>query len=288
MIRFSVIVPTHNRPRQLRDCLAALACQDFPKDQFEVIVVDDGSEPPLTADPGFRLLRQPHAGPAVARNTGAAHARGRWLAFTDDDCLPAANWLTALEARLTAHPEHLIGGTVVNLLTDNPYAAASQQLISYLYAYYNADPDQPQFFTSNNIAVAIDAFLAAGGFDAALPRAAAEDRELCNRWLHQHRSMIFVPEAIVRHAHPLTLRRFWSQHFNYGRGAHYYHLTRARRGGARYASNRGDFTLTCCVTRSPSPIPGRFGRQRCCWFRRPPPRSVISWSGCALCRDQTR
>jgi glycosyltransferase involved in cell wall biosynthesis len=231
VIQFSVIVPTHNRPRQLRECLAALACQEFPGDQFEVIVVDDGSRPPLTAVPNIKLLYQPHAGPAAARNKGAAHARGRWLAFTDDDCLPAANWLTAFEARLKAHPEHLFGGAVENFLTDNPYAAASQQLVSYLFAYYNSDPDRSRFFTSNNMAVATDLFLAAGGFDSALPRASAEDRELCDRWLHQHRSMAFVAEAIVRHAHPLTLRRFWRQHFNYGCGAHYYHLTRARRGG---------------------------------------------------------
>jgi len=231
MIQFSVIVPTHNRPRQLCDCLAALARQEFPKDQFEVIVVDDGGDPPVAVSAGVTLLRQPHAGPAAARNTGAAHDRGRWLAFTDDDCLPAADWLTALGGRLAAQPEHLIGGAVANSLTDNPYTAASQQLVSYLFAYYNANPDRPRFFTSNNMAVAAAAFRAAGGFDVALPRAAAEDRELCDRWLHQKRPMASAPEALVRHAHPLTLRTFWRQHFNYGCGAHYFHRTRARRGG---------------------------------------------------------
>jgi GT2 family glycosyltransferase/SAM-dependent methyltransferase len=231
MIQFSVIVPTRNRSSQLRDCIAALERQNFPRDQFEVIVVDDGSEPPLTVEPGIRLVRQSHDGPAVARNTGAAHARGRWLAFTDDDCLPDANWLTVLAAQLAARPDHLLGGAVVNILTDNPYTAASQQLVSYLYSYYNADPSQPRFFTSNNMAVAAAAFRDAGGFDAELPRAAAEDRELCDRWLHQRRPMTFVLEAVVRHAHPLTLRTFWRQHFNYGCGAHYYHLTRAQRGG---------------------------------------------------------
>ncbi len=231
MIQFSVIVPTRNRPSQLRECLGALARQEFPRDHFEVIVVDDGSEPPWKADPGVRLVRQSHAGPAAARNTGAAHARGRWLAFTDDDCLPTPDWLATLAARLTAHPDHLLGGAVINLLADNPYASASQQLVSYLFRYYNADPNQPRFFTSNNMAVAAAAFQAAGGFDDGLPRAAAEDRELCDRWLHQCRPMSFVPDAVVHHAHPLTLRGFWSQHFNYGCGARYYHLARARRGG---------------------------------------------------------
>jgi GT2 family glycosyltransferase len=230
MIRFSVIVPTRNRPQQLCSCLAALARQDFPRDEFEIIVVDDASDPPLTVEPGILLVRQSHAGPAAARNTGAAHARGRWLAFTDDDCLPAPDWLTVLAAQ-PERPECMLGGAVANVLADNPYASASQHLISYLCAYYNADPNEPRFFTSNNMAVAAEAFRTAGGFDTALRRAAAEDREFCDRWIHQGRAISFVPQAVVRHAHPLTLRKFWRQHFNYGRGAHYYHLTRARRSG---------------------------------------------------------
>jgi glycosyltransferase involved in cell wall biosynthesis len=208
-----------------------MACQDYPKDQFEVIVVDDGSHPPLRAVSGAQFVYQAHAGPAIARNAGAARARGQWLAFTDDDCQPAVNWLRVLAEYLTQYPGHLLGGAVINLLTDNAYSAASQQLISYLFAYYNSDYSQPRFFTSNNMATSIASFHAAGGFDAGLPRAAAEDRELCDRWLHQNRPMTFVPDAIVRHAHRLSFRQFWQQHFNYGRGAHYYHLTRARRGG---------------------------------------------------------
>lgn len=231
MIQCSVIVPTRNRPGPLCECLAALGCQHFPKDQFEVIVVDDGSDPPVEVPAGVRLLRRPHAGPAAARNAGAAAARGCWLAFTDDDCLPAADWLTVLGGRLAAQPEHLIGGAVDNSLTDSPSSAASQQLVSYLFAHFNAHPDRPRFFTSNNMAVGAAAFRDAGGFDIAIPRAAAEDRELCDRWLHQERPMAFAPEALVRHAHPLTLRAFCRQHFNYGRGAHYFHRARARRGG---------------------------------------------------------
>jgi len=230
MIQFSVIVPTHNRPGQLRECLAALARQDFPKDQFEVIVVDDGGEPSLRPEPGVRLLRQSHSGPAAARNTGAANACGRWLAFTDDDCQPEEHWLTAFARRMKEHPEHLFGGAAENILTRNTYSAASQQLISYLFSYYNANVRRPQFFTSNNMAVGAAMFRAVGGFDANLPRAAAEDRELCDRWLRQQRPMTFAPDAIVRHSRGLTLRKFWRQHLNYGRGAFHYHAVRARRG----------------------------------------------------------
>src|SRR5262249_61680217 len=69
----------------------------------------------------------------------------------------------------------------------------------------------------------------AGGFDTRVPRAAAEDRELCDRWRQQGRPMIYAPGAVVDHAHAMNFRKYWRQHFDYGRGAHYFHGTRARR-----------------------------------------------------------
>ncbi len=229
MIRFSVIVPTHNRPRQLRDCLTALAQQEFPRDQYEVIVVDDGSEPPVEVPDGVTLLRQPNAGPAAARNAGARAARGEWLAFTDDDCAPSPGWLAALAAEARC----MAGGRTVNALRENCYAEASQLLIEYLYGYYNADPQQARFLTSNNFALPAAEFRALGGFDTALRRAAGEDRDLCDRWLAAGHAMIYVPGALVEHAHELTLRGFWRQHFQYGRAAFYFHQQRARRGAGR-------------------------------------------------------
>ncbi len=233
MIQFSVVIPTCNRPRQLRDCLAALAAQEFPGDQFEVIVVDDGSAPPVEVAPGVVLVRQPNAGPAAARNAGAAVARGRWLAFTDDDCRPASAWLADLAARLEHTPQAMIGGRTVNLRHGDRYAAASQLLVDYLYAYYNADPQQALFLTSNNLALPTTQFQAIGGFDTTLTRAAGEDRDLCDRWQSDGRQMLYTPNALVYHAHELTLRRFWLQHFHYGRAAFYFHQQRARRQQAR-------------------------------------------------------
>jgi glycosyltransferase involved in cell wall biosynthesis len=97
---FSVIIPTYNRPRHVRGCLRALTQQNYPRQQFEVIVVDDGSLEPLerAVDPyrerlTVTLLRQRNAGPGAARNTGASVARGQYLAFTDDDCRPPSDWL---------------------------------------------------------------------------------------------------------------------------------------------------------------------------------------------------
>lgn len=231
----SLVIPTYNRPRQLAGCLEALAALDFPAERLEVLVVDDGSPQPLDDLVGalagrltVRLLRQNRQGPAAARNAGAAAARGAVLAFTDDDCRPHPGWLRALTLRLAAAPTAMVGGQTVNALRDNLFAEASQILVSYIYDYYNR-PGRPFFFTSNNIALPRAGFLAVGGFDASYPRAAAEDRDFCDRWQQAGFPMLYAPEALIDHAHALTLRGFWRQHLNYGRGAYHFHRGRARR-----------------------------------------------------------
>jgi glycosyltransferase involved in cell wall biosynthesis len=247
---FSVIVPTYRRIEALPTCLEALAGQAYPRDRFEVLIVDDGGsaslEPVVAA---FRermhitLLSQPHGGPARARNTGAAHARGEFLAFTDDDCAPDAGWLHCLAARFAATPGHMIGGQTVNALRQNCCSAASQLLVDYLYEYYNAGAAQPSFFTSNNMALPQRAFLAIGGFDATLMSAAGEDRELSDRWQHLGYGLTYAPEALVAHHHRLSLRQFWCQHFEYGRAARYFRMARVQRGSGRVAIEPWAFYL---------------------------------------------
>ena len=237
---FSIVIPTYNRPAQLAVCLQACARLEYPRDRFEVIAVDDGGTTQLEAVVApfqgvftLKLLRQENAGPAAARNRGASEARGEFLAFTDDDCSPAPKWLQALAAQFVASPDCAVGGQTLNALTHNPYSTASQLLISYLFSYYNAVPHAARFFPSNNLAFSTKQFRAIGGFDVTYPRAAAEDRELCDRWLHHGYRMIYDTEAVVYHAHDLMFRTFLRQHFHYGRGAFCFHEVRARRGQHR-------------------------------------------------------
>ena len=235
---FTIIVPTYRRPAQLADCLKALAALDFPTNKFEVIIVDDGGG---TLDETFNPLRehglqwtlreQPNAGPAAARNLGAAHAKGRYLAFTDDDCQPARDWLTHLAAGFAAQPRAMLGGQTINALTGNIYAAASQLLVDFLYDYYNCRDNQPAFFTSNNFAVAAAQFHELGGFDTRYPRAAGEDRAFCEAWRRAGYSLVLLPQMRLAHAHAMGARGFWRQHFNYGRAAFHFHRHNQNVGG---------------------------------------------------------
>jgi glycosyltransferase involved in cell wall biosynthesis len=233
---FSIVIPTYNRPERLEKCLRSIDRLEYPRDRFEVIVVDDGSSTPL--DPvvlpfkeelNIQLIRQDNQGPATARNTGAFKSQGQVILFTDDDCQLDSQWLTNLAQQFEVQPDSLIGGHTINQLPDNLYSETSQLLVDYLYSYYNCDHQQASFFTSNNFGLSKTRFCEIGGFDTSFPLAAGEDRELCDRWLHYDYQMVSVPKALVYHSHHLTLKSFWRQHFNYGRGAFHFRQVRARR-----------------------------------------------------------
>jgi GT2 family glycosyltransferase len=239
-IKVSIIVPTYCRPKQLSRCLEGIAGLKYPRESFEVLVVDDGSVTPpqevvrtfaLSLD--IKLITQSHSGPAAARNMGAQNARGELLAFTDDDCAPSAGWLGALASQQEHAPGCAVGGHTINALVENPYSAASQMLIDYLYSYFNVDGKEATFFTSNNFCVPAEQFRAIGGFDTNFPLAAGEDREFCHRWLDRGYRMIYASEAKVYHFHALRFRTFWRQHFNYGRAAHFFWQIRRRRNRER-------------------------------------------------------
>ncbi|MEO1316784.1 MAG: glycosyltransferase [Pseudomonadota bacterium] len=106
----SVIIPVFNDAGGLARCLDALARQTDAA-PFEVIVVDNGSDPPLDpatlpALPSLRLIRETVPGSYAARNAGIAAARASVLAFTDADCRPRPDWLAAGHAAIDA-----LGGT---------------------------------------------------------------------------------------------------------------------------------------------------------------------------------
>lgn len=218
---WSVIVPTRGRPEQLRRCLHSLARLDWPADGFEVLVVDDGGGLPHEAieagGPNARLIRQSHAGPAAARNRGAREARNERLAFVDDDCIVTPGWLTGFARALDEHPGAAAGGRVVNGLPGNLFSTATETMIAYMY-----EAAHERFVTSNNLAVPRAHYLELGGFDERFPLAAAEDRDFSQRWLASGAEIVAADDAVVEHAHELSLRGFIRQHFAYGRGAYIY------------------------------------------------------------------
>jgi len=223
---FSVVIPTYNRSRQLRECLGALMAQDLPTQSFEVILVDDGGHEPLeeTLAPfrerlEIRLLRQTHRGCAAARQLGIEHALGEYLAFTDDDCRPSPDWLSTLAAVLRAHPGCAAGGSTVNGLLDEPFAEATQTVVRKLTEWPRDHAGFVPYSPTSNAAFPAAPLRSVGGLDPTWNIAGGEDRDLCARWSNAGRRLVYAPEARVFHFHRLTLSQFLMQHFCYGRGA---------------------------------------------------------------------
>lgn len=231
----SVVVPTKGRPRYLKGCLSALARTDYPRELFEVVVVNDAGGPEVERVVASKagampvLLVSPEgSGPSAARNAGAFAARGRYVAFTDDDCEPAPGWLAALQRALEQNPGAAVGGVTRNGAPQNTAAVATQLVVDAVHAHFNRDPAAPRFFASYNVAFPAEPFRALGGFDERFRY--AEDRELCERWVATGHRFVHAPDALVLHIRRLTLREFWGQHYGYGRGAWAFRGARAAAG----------------------------------------------------------
>src|SRR5262245_54276606 len=118
----TVIIPTYQRSEALIETLEALARVDYPAHAWEAVVVDDGSMDDTatvvqewiarTGAP-VRFLQQKNAGPAAARNRGAAAARGEVLIFIDNDIIVSPDFIQAHLQTLKAHPGCWILGRVL-------------------------------------------------------------------------------------------------------------------------------------------------------------------------------
>jgi glycosyltransferase involved in cell wall biosynthesis len=229
--RVSVIVPTRDRPDALSACLAALTAQTAA--DLEVIVVDDGSRRPadvaavVARHPPARLLPGAGNGPAAARNTGAAAARGEILCFTDDDCVPHADWAELLAAEIDGGADAAAGTT----LSAGGALADAAELIARAPARVGTrEGGQLAFAPSNNLGCSKGVWDAVR-FDETYPSAAAEDRDWCARLAAAGHTLRLASEARVVHRQALTLRTFLQRQVRYGEGA--YRFRRRGSGSAQ-------------------------------------------------------
>lgn len=203
--RVSVIVPVFNDQHGIEKLLAALRAQTYAN--FEVIVVDNGSTPPL--DPGLAwpfslsLLRCETPGSYAARNRGTWAATGGVLAFIDADCVPDPTWLEQGIARLTTGGERLVvGGEVLFNAPEQRSAVALYQLATGFQQEMNIQ--HRRFSATANLFCTTELFRELGGFDERL--LSGGDREWAWRAAAAGAPTIFQPDAIVRTAPRTSLR----------------------------------------------------------------------------------
>ncbi|MHC1713401.1 MAG: glycosyltransferase family 2 protein [Solidesulfovibrio sp.] len=212
--RVSVVIPAFNAGATLPGTLAALGRQTLPAEAVEVIVVDDGSTDDTSGKAaGFpvKLLRQPHQGPAVARNAGVAAARGDIVVFTDADCEPAPDFLAEI---LAPFAEASITGAQGAYRTrqEGLVPRFAQVEFETRYAYVRRFPTL-DLVATYAAAFRRETFLREGGFDASFPVANNEDTEFSYRLCRGGHKLVFAPAAVVFHRHPETLGKYLQTKF---------------------------------------------------------------------------
>src|SRR5438128_127479 len=166
----SVIVPVRNGGPVLGACLAALVGQEWAPEQYEVIVVDDGStdaSAEIAQAAGARVISQANRGRAAARNVGAFAARGEILLFTDADCVPAADWVRRM---LEPFADPVVQGAKGIYTTEQTELIARFSQHEYEEKYRRmASLERIDFVDTYSAAYRRSLFVAAGGFDARIP-----------------------------------------------------------------------------------------------------------------------
>jgi glycosyltransferase involved in cell wall biosynthesis len=193
----SIVIPTHGRPALLRRCLDALLVQEYPRDQLEIVVVEDGGpgeSETLVIDlqarhSGTRLryLAVEQAGPGAARNAGLRRASGDVIAFTDDDTIPDARWLLEGVRALEAGADAVSGRTIVPLSARPTDAEANVRGL------------ERATFPTCNVFVGRSWLDRVGGFDPRFRRAYREDSDLEFGLLDVGARIVRANRAVVVH-----------------------------------------------------------------------------------------
>jgi glycosyltransferase involved in cell wall biosynthesis len=216
--RWSVIIPAYNADGRIAPLLEALEHQDIPREDYEIIVVDDGSNDDtaevVKSFSNVRLLQQHNRGPATARNLGAYNANGEIVLFTDSDCIPTSNWISQMVTPLL-NPQ-VVGVKGV-------YRTQQKLLIArFIQAEYQdkyrkmSKKKSIDFIDTYSAAYRKELFFKYHGFDENFPVPSAEDVEFSFRLSEAGHLMVFNPQAVVNHIFEDTLWGYIRKKFKNG------------------------------------------------------------------------
>ncbi len=226
-LQVSVVVPTYGRSEILKTLLAALDAQTLAKDRFELVVVDDGTVPPIeidTAAHGYaiRLLRQPNAGPGAARNLAFEHVRAPLVLILNDDAVPAPDLLAghvAAHAKVPAKTAVLGAFPFTARSMRSPFVrllAQTTLLFDYVRMKDRGTYGWRNFWTCN-LSLPVAALREAGGFDGATFREAiCEDVELGYRLEKLGWRVHYRADLVCEHEHVVTPRGYFQRALRLG------------------------------------------------------------------------
>jgi len=215
----SVVIVVRNDPR-IADCIASVLSQDFPRDAYEIIVIDNMSSdntPGLIRQFPVRFFSEHRIGMCWARNQGIEMARGSTIAFTDADCIVSSTWLRELLTGFDSNAVGGVGGVIVKLQEPSNIARAARDLVIGQQRVPQHLPMYPApYIVTANAAYRVEALRAIVGFD---PRFfSGGDVDIAWRLQIAGYSLNWVHGAIVYHASRTTMSAYFRQFYKYGLG----------------------------------------------------------------------
>jgi len=204
----SVIIPAFNDLERLGQCLDALSRQTWPASHFEIIVSDNGSDPPLAPSlakwPGVQAVWEAEPGSYAARNAAIAVAKGKIYAFTDSDCIPEPDWIEQGVGALNSDDAPGFVGGRVEVFAEDPARPNIVEQYEMLCAFDQVRYLRLGFSVTANLFVSASVFDEVGSFD---PRLRSNgDRDWGERASERGHRGVYCEDAVVAHPARRTLR----------------------------------------------------------------------------------
>ena len=218
----SVVIPVKDRAEELHRCLLSLSSLKYPRENIEVIVVDDGSSDncvDIAKNWGAVVIPSggKGLGPAAARNVGANSARGEILAFIDSDCTASTEWLNLLIPEFDDSEVAAVGGKVDGLHNSSAldHYEATMSSLSLGLRRRSAKAGKDTFYLpSCNLLVRKLIFQELRGFNQTMH--VGEDVDLSYRLRDRGWRIVYIPDGTVHHEHRNSSKTFMARRFDYG------------------------------------------------------------------------
>ena len=211
----SIIVPALNAEDTIDDCITSLIGQDFHKDKYEIIIIDNGS-----TDNTLKLLRkykgkikllcEPNIGSYYARNRGIRKASGEIILFTDSDCIAKKDWINQIIKNFNGKKIIVVSGAI-------KAAKKNTLLREYcdLFCHTQKEYHKIMKAATSNMAVRKKSIVEIGLFNDKIK--SGGDFELCGRMIKKPEQIYFEKNAIIYHQYPKSILKFIKKSFYYGK-----------------------------------------------------------------------